>query len=169
MSPQPSAMTATPAKPAERLPRTLGLWSSVALVVGITIGSGIFRTPAGIARLVPDPRLMLTLWVVGGFVTLCGALSLAELAAALPETGGFYAYLREGWGRPAGFLFGWSELVLIRASALGGIAVVLGEYLLRSFGIDPGVHVFEARALSAGPIVFAAASNIRGTAVGAMI
>ena len=152
-----------------KLPRTLGLWSSVALVVGITIGSGIFRAPAGIAQKVPNPMLMIGLWILGGGITLCGALSLGELAAALPETGGFYAYLREGWGRPAGFLFGWSELVLIRASALGGIAVVFGEYLLRSFGIDPSVHVFEARALSAGAIVFAAAANIRGTAVGAMI
>src|ERR1700674_1341143 len=114
------------------LPRRLGLWSSVALVIGITIGSGIFRSPAGIARLVPSPLPMLGLWVCGGIITLCGALSLAELAAALPETGGFYAYLREGWGRLAGFLFGWSQLILIRASALGGIAMVFGEYLLRS-------------------------------------
>ena len=77
-----------------KLPRTLGLWSSVALVVGITIGSGIFRSPAGIAQKVPDPRLMLLLWTLGGAITLCGALSLGELAAALPETGGLYAYLR---------------------------------------------------------------------------
>jgi APA family basic amino acid/polyamine antiporter len=153
----------------EKLPRTLGLWSSIALVVGITIGSGIFRSPAGIAQKVPNPVLMIGLWVLGGAVTLCGALSLAELAAALPETGGFYAYLREGWGRPAGFLFGWSELILIRASALGGIAVVFGEYLLRSFGVDPGVHVMGARALSAGAIAFAAVVNIRGANVGAMI
>ena len=69
-----------------KLPRTLGLWSSVALVVGITIGSGIFRSPAGIAQKVPSPTLMLTLWIAGGLITLCGALSLAELAAALPET-----------------------------------------------------------------------------------
>ena len=66
-----------------RLPRTLGLWNGIALVVGITIGSGIFRSPAGIAQKVPSPTLMLALWVVGGLVTLCGALSLAELAAAL--------------------------------------------------------------------------------------
>jgi len=71
---------------AQKLPRTLGLWSAVALVVGITIGSGIFRSPAGIAQKVPSPTLMIALWVVGGLITLCGALSLAELAAALPET-----------------------------------------------------------------------------------
>src|SRR5262249_57285286 len=85
------------------------------------------------------------------------------------ETGGFYAYLREGWGRLAGFLFGWSELILIRASALGGIAVVFGEYLLRSLGIDPVEHYVAARALSAAAIAFAAAANIRGANVGAVI
>jgi basic amino acid/polyamine antiporter, APA family len=153
----------------ERLPRTLGLWSSVALVVGITIGSGIFRSPAGIAQKVPDPALMLLLWVVGGAITLCGALSLGELAAALPETGGLYAYIREGWGRLPAFLFGWAELVLIRANALGGIAVVFGEYLLRSIGVDPVEHYVLARSLSAGAIAFAAAANIRGANIGAFI
>jgi basic amino acid/polyamine antiporter, APA family len=153
----------------ERLPRTLGLWSSVALVVGITIGSGIFRSPAGIARQAPDPLAMIGLWVVGGAITLCGALSLAEIAGALPQTGGIYAYLREAWGRRAAFLFGWSELILIRASALGGISVVFGEYLLRSLGVDPSEHVLLARSLSAGAIAFAAAANIRGARLGALI
>ncbi len=154
---------------AGRLPRRLGLWSSVALVIGITIGSGIFRSPAGIARLVPNPLAMIGMWVLGGAITLCGALSLAELAAALPETGGFYAYLREGWGRGAAFVFGWSELVLIRASALGGIAVVFGEYLLRSLRIDPIEHFVAARALSAAAIAFAAVVNIAGVNLGAAI
>jgi basic amino acid/polyamine antiporter, APA family len=141
----------------------------MALVVGITIGSGIFRSPAGIANQAPNPLLMIGLWVAGGIITLCGALSLAEIAAALPATGGIYAYLREAWGRRAAFLFGWAELVLIRASALGGIAVVFGEYLLRSFGIDPGGHVLLARGLSAGAIAFAAAANVRGANIGALI
>jgi amino acid transporter len=158
-----------PTNAPEKLPRTLGLWSSVALVIGITIGSGIFRSPAGVARLVPDPVVMVGLWAAGGVITLCGALSLAELAAALPETGGFYAYLREGWGRWAAFLFGWSQLVLIRASALGGIAVVFGEYLLRSLKIDPIAHYGAARALSAAAIAFAAFVNIGGVNLGAAI
>lgn len=166
MTADPSAIVdAAPAK----LSRTLGLWSSVALVIGITIGSGIFRSPAGIAQKVPSPPVMIGLWMLGGAITLCGALSLAELAAALPETGGLYAYLREGWGRLPAFLFGWSELVLIRASALGGIAIVFGEYLLRSTGVDPALHPVASRALSAGAIAFAAAANIRGTDVGAAI
>src|SRR3954467_13183558 len=162
-------MTTGTVEPSRKLPRTLGLWSSVALVIGITIGSGIFRSPAGIAQKVPSPALMLGLWVIGGVITLCGALSLAELAAALPQTGGFYAYIREGWGRRAAFLFGWAELVLIRASALGGIAVVFGEYLLRSMGIDPVEHYVVARAFSAAAIGFAACANIIGANVGAAI
>jgi amino acid transporter len=152
-----------------RLPRTLGLWSSIGLVVGITIGSGIFRTPAGIARLLPQPEVMLTAWVLGGLITLCGALSFAGLSRILPETGGFYVYLREGWGRPVAFLFGWSELVLIRANALGGMSIVFGEYGLRSFGVDPIAHPFAARGLAATAIACAAVANITGARVGAAI
>ena len=119
-----------------RLERRLGFWSAIGIVIGVTIGSGIFRTPASIALRVPDPVLLLAVWVAGGVISLCGALSVAELAASLPQTGGWYVYLREGWGRLAGFLFGWSELVLIRASAVGAIATVFAEYFLRSLGYD---------------------------------
>jgi hypothetical protein len=92
----------------DTLPRRLGLLSAVGIVIGITIGSGIFRTPAVIATRVPDPTLMLLVWVIGGALALCGALALAELAAAFPRTGGLYVYLREGWGRLPAFLFGWA-------------------------------------------------------------
>ncbi len=151
------------------LPRKLGLWSAIGVVVGITIGSGIFRAPASIARLVHNPLAIVALWVAGGIISLCGALSFAELGAMLPETGGFYAWLREGWGRPVAFLFGWSELVLIRASALGGMAIVFGEYALRSFGVDAAAHVLAARGLAAALIAFAAFANILGARLGAGI
>ena len=112
---------------------------------------------------------MLGVWVLGGLITLCGALSIAGLAGMLPETGGFYAYLREGWGRPIAFLFGWSELVLIRANALGGMSIVFGEYGLRTFGIDPAAHPLAARTLAAAAIASAAAANICGANIGAAI
>lgn len=152
-----------------QLARRLGLLASIGIVIGITIGSGIFRTPAGIATRVPDPMLMMTVWVLGGFITVCGALSIAELAGALPQTGGLFVYLREGWGRLLAFLFGWAELVLIRASALGAISTVFGEYFLRSIGIDPVVHEVAADGLAAGAIVFAGLVNIRGVHFGAAI
>src|SRR5512143_2650450 len=102
-----------------QLPRRLGLLSAIAILVGSTIGTGIFRTPAGIATKVPFAGLYLLLWALGGFFSLCGALTLAELAGSLPRTGGIFVFLREGWGRLPAFLFGWSELTIIRASALG--------------------------------------------------
>jgi len=150
-----------------QLMRRLGLWSSVAIVIGVTIGSGIFRTPAGIAARVPDPAWMLAVWLIGGLISLCGALSVAELAAALPQTGGWYVYLREGWGRLAAFLFGWSELVLIRASSSGAIATVFSESLLRSLGYDPAQYDGAANYIAAAAIVGAAVINIRGVQVGA--
>jgi basic amino acid/polyamine antiporter, APA family len=152
-----------------QLERRLGFWSVVAITIGVTIGSGIFRTPAAIATRVPDPMLMLAAWVLGGSITLCGALSFAELAAALPYTGGLYVYLRESWGRLAGFLFGWAQLVLIRASATGAISTVFSEYLLRSLGFDPTAHGHVTDTVAAAAIIGTAAANIRGVRLGAAI
>src|SRR2546428_11969705 len=121
----------------DRLPRRLGLWSAVAVLVGSTVGSGIFRTPAVIAGGVPAPGPMFAVWVLGGLLALCGALTYAELAAMFPRSGGVYVYVREGFGRLPAFLFGWAELLLIRASALGAIAPPFAEYFLRSLGLDP--------------------------------
>src|SRR5881397_1791353 len=134
-------MSTSPLVPAidrwgDRLPRRLGFWSAVAVLVGSTIGGGILRTPAVIAERVPAPLPMFGVWVLGGLLALCGALTYAELAALFPRSGGVYVYIREGFGRLPAFLFGWTELVLIRASALGAIATPFAEYLLRSLGFD---------------------------------
>jgi amino acid transporter len=150
------------------LVRRLGLLSSIGIVIGITIGGGIFRTPAGIAARVPEPVMMLSVWIIGGLIVLCGALAFAELAASMPETGGMYVYLREGWGRPWAFLYGWAQAVLIRAAALGGISTVFGEYFLRVFGFDPAVYPRTADLLAAGAIAFAAVVNIVGVQLGAL-
>jgi amino acid transporter len=152
-----------------KLVRSLGLLSSIGLVIGITIGGGIYRTPAGIADRVPDPVWMLGVWVLGGLIVLCGALSFAELSASMPETGGMYVYLREGWGRLAGFLFGWSELVLIRASANGAISTVFSEYLFRSIGYDTVMYAVAADYVAAAAIIVAAIINIRGVQLGALV
>jgi basic amino acid/polyamine antiporter, APA family len=141
----------------------------MALVVGITIGSGIFRSPAGVAQHAGEPWLFVTLWVTGGLLALAGALSLAELAAAFPESGGYYAYLRESWGRRTAFLFGWTQLVVLRASAIGGIALACGEYSLRSVGIDPVSHGVAARVAAALAIVVASVANVLGARIGAAI
>ncbi len=126
----------------ERLPRRLGLWSAVAVLVGTTIGSGIFRTPAVVAERVDLVVLFAAGWIAGGVLALCGALTFAELAALFPRTGGMYVYIREGFGRLPAFLFGWAELLIIRPAALGAIAVVSAEYFWRLLGVD-GAQLLE--------------------------
>jgi basic amino acid/polyamine antiporter, APA family len=131
----------------ERLIRRLGLWSAVAVLVGSTIGSGIFRTPAGVAQKIDDVPLFLLAWVVGGVVVLCGALTYSELAAAFPRSGGVYVFVREAFGKLPAFLFVWAELWVIRPGAFGAIGITASAYTLRTLGADPA-----AIAASIGPI-----------------
>lgn len=150
------------------LPRRLGLASAIAVVIGSTIGSGIFRSPAGIADKLPGPLPLLAVWATGGLIALCGALTLAELAGALPKSGGIYAILRAGWGPLPAFLFGWAELVVIRAASSGAISLTFSEYLFRLLGVKPpyddAVHVTAAAA-----IVVVATVNIVGIRWGARV
>src|SRR6185369_4865314 len=139
---------------------------AIAVLIGSTIGTGVFRSPAGIALKVPDEGLYLLLWALGGFFSLCGALTLAELAGALPRTGGVFVYLREGWGRLPAFLFGWGELVIIRASALGAISTVFAEYFLRLLGKEDPQTVHY---VAAGAILLVAVFNILGVKLGALV
>ncbi|HEX6631660.1 MAG TPA: amino acid permease [Gemmatimonadaceae bacterium] len=169
-STQPSSPGA-PAARADALPRRLGLWSAIAVVIGSVIGSGIFRSPAGIAERMPGPLPMLAVWVVGGLFALCGTLTLAEIASALPQTGGVYVFLREGWGRLTAFLFGWSELVVIRAASLGAVSITFAEYALRVFGYDPSLAPYSdwAHYLAAAAIILVSTANIAGIRYGALV
>ena len=153
------------------LRRTIGLWSAVAVVIGSTIGSGIFRSPAGIAAKLPGPLPMLCVWAAGGVFAICGALTLAEVASALPETGGMYVFCRDGWGRLAGFLFGWGQFSMIRAASLGAISIVFSEYFFRVVGIDPQnpANLWTVRWFAAFAIALTAFFNIRGVSLAAMV
>jgi APA family basic amino acid/polyamine antiporter len=156
---------------ASSLPRRLGLWSAVAVLVGSTIGSGIFRSPAGIADKLPGPLPLLAIWITGGAFALCGALTLAEVASALPRTGGVYVFVREAWGRLPAFLFGWSELLLIRAAALGAISTTFAEYFLRVLGYDPRIAPYSryVHYIAAVAIVLTATFNFVGIKWGALV
>src|SRR5258705_9014183 len=98
---------------ASSLPRRLGLWSAIAVLVGSTIGSGIFRSPAGIADKLPGPLPLLAIWVTGGIFALCGALTLAEVAGGFSPPRGVGVFICQAWGRPPAFLFWGGELVFI--------------------------------------------------------
>ncbi|MBC8074279.1 MAG: amino acid permease [Deltaproteobacteria bacterium] len=157
----------------ERLPRRIGPWSAAAVVVGSTIGSGIFRTPADIAGKVESLGAFVAVWLIGAVIALCGALSYAELSAMMPRTGGIYVYLREAFGRLTAFLFGWAELLVLRPAAYGAIAVTCADYAWRLFGADGGVVVLlglsGAQLTAAVLIVVVGVANIRAVSLGAAI
>jgi amino acid transporter len=133
----------------ERMPRSVSLLQTVAVSVGVTIGSGIFRVPATVATQLQAPGPMLLCWVLGGIVALCGALTVAELAGAMPRSGGIFAYLLEAYGPLPAFLFGWAELVVVRAAALGAIARIFAEYLGYFWSLTPrGVSYAAAVAIA---------------------
>ncbi|HWZ61626.1 MAG TPA: amino acid permease [Steroidobacteraceae bacterium] len=142
----------------ERMPRSVGLLNAVAVSIGITIGSGIFRVPGTVAAVLHDPGPILLCWVLGGVLALCGALTVAELAAALPRSGGMFAYILEGFGPVAAFLFGWAELTVVRAAALGAIATIFAEYLGHFFALSPS----QVRATAALLIALVGALNYVG-------
>jgi APA family basic amino acid/polyamine antiporter len=167
-------MSSPPDQFGERLPRRLGLWSAVAVLVGSTIGSGIFRTPAVVAARVEDVPLFLGAWVAGGLVAVCGALTYAELAALFPRSGGIYVFIREGFGRGPAFLFGWAELLVIRPGAFGAIAITASAYSLRLVGMDPaasvaGLPLRAEQLLGAAYIAIVAVVNYRGIHRGALV
>ena len=142
----------------ERLPRTLGLFNATAVLVGVTVGAGIFRVPATVAAQLHDPGPVLVCWIVGGLVALFGALTLAELAGALPRSGGIFAYLLESFGPLPAFLFGWTELTVIRASALGATATIFAEYVGYFVTLTPA----QVRYVAAAAIVAIGALNYIG-------
>jgi len=112
-----------------KLPRVLSTFDGIAIMVGITIGAGIFATPSKIATYFDSFNTIIGFWIlIGGFVFI-GGLIYAELGTRLPNTGGEYVYIRRAFGPLAGFMFGWSQLFIIRTSAVAGLALVASEHL----------------------------------------
>ncbi len=151
----------TPGPP--QLRRVLGMWDAVALIVGVTIGSGIFATPPLVAGHLPSVGPMLAVWVLGGFLALCGALCYAELTAMFPQTGGAYVFLREGYGRLPAFTFGWSSLFITYPASIAAVSVVFVAYLARVVPIDEPLRPVLAAVLCLG----IAGLNILGVRAGA--
>jgi amino acid transporter len=111
------------------LKRDLGLWSAVAIVVGTVIGSGIFLVPRTMIQRVGSPGMVFVVWVIGGLLSLAGALSYAELAAAMPEAGGEYVYLREAYGPVWGFLYSWTQMWVAKSGSIATLATGFFYYL----------------------------------------
>src|SRR4029077_13334601 len=113
--------------------RTLGLPAAVSMVIGTVIGSGIFLVTSQMMRAVGSPSMVFAVWIFGGVLTLFGALSYAELAAAMPESGGEFVYLGRAYGPIFGFLYGWSQTVVGKCASIAAIGAALVIYLADYF------------------------------------
>jgi amino acid transporter len=142
----------------------MGTWTATAVVVGNVIGSGIFQTPGLVAARIGSVGALMLLWVLGGLIALAGALSLAEMAASFPNTGGMYVFLRETYGPWAAFLFGWAMLV-VNPAAYAGVALIFGQSLAR---IVPAMQGWE-RLTGAASLLVLVGLNIRPVRVGALV
>lgn len=177
-----AAVTGRPEERRPQLLRKLNLLDTTFLVIGAVIGSGIFMTSGFIADYLPSPGPILLVWLAGGFITLTGALTFAELGAMFPRAGGPYVYLREAYGPFAGYFFGWGFFWFIMGGGISALAVAFAEFLGYFVpALSTKNVVFEAAVLgwrytlSAGQLVAAASivlltvANYFGVKAGAVV
>jgi APA family basic amino acid/polyamine antiporter len=145
--------------------RRLTLMDAALIVVGGIIGGGIFLNPGIVAQRTSSGWVLLGLWVGGGLLTLIGCLCYAELGARRPQAGGSYVYLREAFGRLAGFLFGWTMLLVIYSGSSAAVATIFGTYATSVFGLSPDL----VKPLAVGALVLVTGLNLFGIRFGAQV
>ena len=141
------------------LRRTLTLRDLIFIVVGTVIGSGIFLTPGAVVRSAGSGGMALTVWVVGGALSLLGALTFAELGAANPDSGGMYTYLRDAFGPLPAFLYGWTMFLVIGSGSLATLGAAFPRYVSALVTLSPAA----SKAIAVSMIACVTALNIRGT------
>lgn len=148
------------------LPRVLGFMDVIGILVGTVIGSGIFIVPAAIAGQVVSPVLIIAVWLVGGVLSFFGALTFSELGAMYPAAGGMYVFLREAYGRPVAFLFGWAMFFVIEAGSIATLSMAFSSKYLPYFVPLSPVGV---KLVALGFVIFLATVNYVGTRWGARL
>lgn len=141
--------------------KTLSISDGVALIIGVVIGTGIFKTPSLVAANTGDNFVFLLTWFLGGAVSLIGALCYAELAVTYPHSGGDYHYLSRAFGQDVGFLFGWARMTVIQPGSIAMLAFVFGDYLSQL--LPPFFSPFCCAILA---VVIMTALNVIGTRQG---
>ena len=185
-------MSTPPVDPASRghagLLPSLGLFTTVMLVVGGVIGSGIFRKPGVMAEQLGSPSLLLGVWVLAGVITLFGALTNAEISSLIPETGGQYVFYERMYGSFFAFMFGWAGFAVIQTGAVAALAYVFAEYFTKLVPLPElpaalagfSIHLpfigdiaplkeFGIKVLAAGVIIVLTTVNYLGLRFGAMV
>ncbi len=163
---------------AGELERRLGVFSATTLIVGSMIGSGIFIAPSIMAGLVGGPGVYLGLWLVGGALTLLGALAYGELCAMMPHAGGQYVFLREAFGPLVGFLYGWTVFLVIQSGFNAAVAIAFSKFL-GGVGLSLGetdivmqigsFTLSRAQLVAVGVIALLTWVNCRGVTAGALV
>ncbi len=158
----PNRLASADSAEARDLPREIGFWGGSAIMVGIIIGSGIFRTPASIANELGSPTLILLLWLVGGVLSLFGAFVHAELGTMFPRSGGIYVFIYEGFGEMLAFVFGWTYMLMGKPLAAAAISTVFAEHFI------PLLHLnWDKRAVTCTILIALTAVNTVGVRLGA--
>ena len=154
----------SPNSHSQAMPReTLGPREAIAIVVGIVIGAGIFKAPSLVAANSASPSMMLLAWVLGGVISIVGALCYCELATAYPSAGGDYHFLHRAFGRRVSFLFAWSRFSVITTGSIALLGFVFGDYMTQVIPLGP----YSAALWGAAAIVLLTWLNVRGVRQGA--
>jgi basic amino acid/polyamine antiporter, APA family len=154
--------TFAPARPEPRL----DVRHAVSLCVGMVVGAGIFKTSPMVAQALVAPGQLYLAWALGGLLSLIGALCFAELAAAFPDAGGDYHFLRRAYGDRLGFLFAWSRFAVIHTGSMALLGFVFGDYLAQVVDLSPWLGTHASALLAAGLIVLLTGLNLLGVRVG---
>jgi len=144
------------------LKKALSRFDLIMIAIGSTIGSGIFLTPAIIANAIQSPIYIIIIWLVGGLLILCGALTFAELGALMPQAGGVYVYLFEGYGKVFGFLYGWAYILVVNTGGIAALSVAFTTYLAYFFPMNP----VTLKLVAVCGIFFLTVINVVGVKVG---
>jgi len=139
--------------------------AAVAIVVGIVVGAGIFKTPAMVAGITQDHGWLIATWLAGALVSLAGALCYAELCATHPHAGGEYHFLSRAWGKRLAFLYAWSKAMVINTGSIALLAYVFGDYMTRV--VDLGAH--SSALWAAAIIIMLTVTNILGLTIAARL
>ncbi|NQT84071.1 amino acid permease [bacterium] len=149
--------------------RSLGPWSTSAIIAGSMIGTGIFLFVYEVALHLPNRTAILAAWIVGALIASCGALSLAELAAAYPQTGGVYVFLRRAYGPFVSFLYSWAKVLIMRAGTLGIMAVAFSTWCFDFLNLDPEALPWAAKGVAIVVVLAITAINIVGLRSGSTV
>ena len=152
--------------PGSRVRPTIGLREAVAVIVGVVIGAGIFKSPSIVAGLSGGASQMFALWIAGGVISLVGALCYAELTTAYPHPGGDYHYLQRAYGRSVSFLFGWARFSVITTGSIALLGFVFGDYMQQAMPLNFLPAGRGSTAYAAGVIVALSLLNLRGIRTG---